>query len=311
MNIALVGAGRHSIRNHAPALKQIAREIAEVRLAAVCDLDIERAESARDEFGFECAFTSLDDMASAVKIDAAVLIMPVPSIISMAKRFIAEGMPVCIEKPLGTRIEEARDFAEFVEAHDTPAMVSLNRRFDPGVRTALEWLAQRSELRAVHGIMLRDQRREADFVWSTGIHLIDLLTAVAGPLVLREALTPTRTGRLAVLRSARGVDVSMEMLPEAGRQEDRLHLAGIDCFVDVQTGPARPWHVEAYEKGKLAFTASVVEGTPEYIYCGAYDETRAFVDMVLNGTAPDPSVRDALVSSEVAAQLHALTQEDA
>lgn len=305
MNVALVGIGSHSSSNHAPSLKALA-DAGRIRLAAVCDLDAEKAERAAARYGFDEWYTSIESLYDGAALDAVVVVMPISAVVPVGKQVIARGTPVCIEKPMGAEIAEARDLADFAKGHHTPVMVSLNRRFDPGVRVAVDWLAERSDIRALHGIMLRHNRRERDFIWGTGIHLVDLLASLAGPMVLSHAAAPTATGRTGLLKSAHGIDVTLEIFPCAGRVEDRVRIVGDDCFVDLRTGPTRPWRVECWQANDVVFSAEAAHDAPVHVRNGTYDETRAFIDAVEQGRPMRPSLADALASSEVAAALQAV-----
>ena len=82
LRVALIGAGRHCQGNHAPALRHFASEHpGAVELAAVCDLEAEKAEGFRTEFGFTSVFTDIDAMLDEVEPDAIEAIVPIPAIL--------------------------------------------------------------------------------------------------------------------------------------------------------------------------------------------------------------------------------------
>ena len=189
-------------------------------------------------------------------------------------------------------------------------MVSLNRRFDPGLRIALQWAARHGGIRTVHGSMLRVNRIEPEFVWSTGVHLLDLLCMIAGPLRAAETGRAVPGGqpgtwRLAGLNSAGGPAVSLEIMPSCGRMEERLRLAGNGFCVDVWTGTNHPWRVEAYREGKLELAEQAPADQPEHVRNGTHGETAAFLTALLEGSPlPSPGINEAMLGSELAWQLH-------
>ena len=304
INVALIGAGGHSLGCHAPALQIFAAERpAWVRLAAVCDLDEEKARKAA-AFGFARAFTSIERMFGEERLDAVVSITPIAVTQAVTRELLSYGVPLLIEKPLGNSVAEAREIAALVG--DAPVMVSMNRRFDPGINRALAWAREQGAIRFARATQLRPGRNEADFVWGTGIHVIDALNYLVGPLRVVHAAAPEAAGgcwRAATLEGPDAV-VHLEILPTAGRIEEQFRLAGDEYCVDIWTHFAHPWRVEGYRHFELVLEEQADPDTPGCVNNGTYGETAAFLTAVHEGQPlPGPGVRDALQSSELAAEL--------
>ena len=223
LRVALLGAGNHCRNNHAPALRHFMAEHAgAVELAAVCDLDAAKGERFREAFGFRRAFSDIDAMLDAAELDAIVAVMPIPAILPVARQLFARGLPVLMEKPLGQDMAEARAIVAAAGATGCPVMVSMNRRYDPAVLRARDWMSGLGPLRAIHGVQLRHRRVEAPFLWGTAIHVLDLMVHLAGPLRLRAgsaAAAPFEAGvsRMAVLDGGDGIVGSVHILPCCGR----------------------------------------------------------------------------------------------
>jgi len=78
MRIAVVGAGSHSRNNHGPALKAIkAQHPDQIELAAVCDIDLPKAQAYAQRFGFAGSYDSLEDMLAHEQLDGIVAVTPV------------------------------------------------------------------------------------------------------------------------------------------------------------------------------------------------------------------------------------------
>jgi len=305
INVALVGAGGHSMGCHAPALQLFAAEHAEwVRLAAVCDLDEEKARQAAAAFGFARAYSSIERMMGEERLDAVVSVTPIVATQAVTRELLPYGVPLLIEKPLGNGIAEARAIAEMIG--DAPVMVSMNRRFDPGINRALAWAREQGAIRFVRATQLRPGRDEADFVWGTGIHVIDALNYLVGPLRVAQAAVSEGPGgcwRAATLEGP-GAVVHLEILPTVGRIEEQFRLAGDEYCVDVWTHFAHPWRVEGYRNFELVLEEQADLDTPGCVNNGTYGETEAFLTAIHEGRSlPGPSVRDALQSSELAEEL--------
>lgn len=311
IHVALIGAGSHSTGYHAPALQAFALSHPDtVRLAAVCDLDGKRAADAARRFGFEASCSNSEALFAERRIDAAIVVLPIPVMRDALSLFFNSEIPLLIEKPLGRNIAETHEIQ--TAAKGQPVMVSLNRRFDPGLRRALGWTQSHGPIRAVHGVMLRQQRTEADFLWSTGIHLLDSICSITGALRVGSAVTarPVDEGNVlwhhAVLTSDDGVAVTLTVQPTAGRAEERLRLCGNGYCVDVWTGSAHPWRVEAYADGTCVLEEQADPDVPGHVRNGTYAETAAFLEAVVSGRPlPAPSIADAMVSHELAARLSA------
>jgi len=312
INVALIGAGGHSVSCHAPALQLYAAEHPdEVRLAAVCDLDEGKARGAAAEFGFARCYASIDRLFNEEQPDAVVSVTPIAATLPVTRQLLTYGVPLLIEKPLGRDLAEAREIADMVG--DAPVMISLNRRFDPGLNRALAWAREQGPIRYARGAQLRPGRDEPDFVWGTGIHLIDAANYLAGPLrILHAAAMPEAPGGCwrAAMLAGPGVAVILEILPTVGRIEEHFRLAGDEFCIDVWTHFAHPWRVEGYRNFDCVLEEQASPDTPGCVNNGTYGETEAFLSAVLEcRPLPGPSVRDALHSSELAAQMQDISFE--
>ncbi len=308
LNVVVVGAGPHFISQHAPALVHfVERHPGKIRLAGVCDVQAERAERARQACGFEAAFTSVEEMLAKVEVGAALAILPYKGTLSILEEFMKRGIPLVMEKPLGEDMVEAASMAAAAKRWNAPVMVSLNRRFDPGILVAKRWLADKGPMRYMVGSMLRVKRTEGFFIWGTGIHLLDAMVAVAGPLELADDRDVRRVGEYgcsATLRGSGGLVASADILPVTGRDEERLRMVGDDYCVDVWTGIAQQWSVRAYLDSKLVLAEDGPEEESRDLRNGTYNETEAFLLAVLEGRSlPSPSIPEAMVSSALAEAL--------
>ncbi|MBU0716296.1 MAG: Gfo/Idh/MocA family oxidoreductase [Verrucomicrobia bacterium] len=310
LNIGLIGAGAHSVAYHAPALARLAREHAgEITLMAVCDLDKDCAETACAKFGFQHSCRTVAALEK-LPLDAALIIVPATAILTVMRQLLPRKIPLLIEKPIGVTVRGARELVAAASASRVPIMVSMNRRFDPGVRLAAAWRQEQGPLRSICGSMLRTKRTEPEFVWSTGIHLVDLLWSLAGPLVLAENAARRvpivgGSGVSACLTGAGGAVVMVELVPCAGRVQECLQLIGDEYCINCCTGSVHPWRVELYKADRLERMEAMPPDQPEYIRNGTYDETAAFVNALrAQCPLPAPSPADVLPGVELADRLH-------
>lgn len=312
LKIALLGCGWHSINHHAPALARFAEEHPDTISVMACDVDENRARACSETCRFSGYTTSPSSLLDQ-RFDAAVVVLPVPLLKDTAQAWLACGIPILLEKPLGSSYEEACQIARLPGALGQ-VTVSLNRRFDPGLNRAMEWAAVLSPARFIHGSMLRVNRTEDDFLWSTSIHLLDAMCYAAGPLrstpgTAQIVDSPGGCGRVSLLEGADGLRGSVEILPACGQIEERIELSGAGWYARVWTGTSHPWRIEAYQAGKLVLGESAPTDDPEFIRNGTYRETCLFLEAVLKKQpAPRPWPEDALAGTALAQQLQEMSK---
>jgi len=312
LKIALLGCGWHSINHHAPALANFSKEHPETISVTACDVDEGRARACCESCRFSAYETSPSRLLDA-RFDAAFVVLPVPLLRETAQAWLRRGIPILLEKPLGGTYEEACRIARLSGALGQ-VTVSLNRRFDPGLNRALDWAARLSPARFIHGSMLRVNRTENDFLWSTSIHLLDAMCYAAGTLQItpdtaRIVDSPGGCGRACLLEGKNGLRGSVEILPACGRIEERIELSGAGWHVRVWTGTSHPWRVEGYQAGKLVLDENAAPNEPEFTRNGTYRETCLFLDAVINNKpVPRPWPEDALPGTALAQQLQEMSR---
>jgi predicted dehydrogenase len=121
--IAVVGCGLHSTTAILPSLRH-----APVRLVAVCDLDIDRAEVARRRFGAESAYGSIGDLLARSDIDAVIVVGPPELHVSAGIAALESERHVFVEKPPGNTIAEAVRLQQAGRAAGKQVMVGFNKR---------------------------------------------------------------------------------------------------------------------------------------------------------------------------------------
>lgn len=126
LQIAVIGAG-HMGNYHARAVT----ERADARLAAVCDIDADRAAKVAGDSGAEVV-TSIDDLPSG--LDGAVIAAATSAHADLALGLIDAGVPLLVEKPLAATAEEAHRIADAAESAGVLVQVGHLLRFDPVTR---------------------------------------------------------------------------------------------------------------------------------------------------------------------------------
>jgi len=295
-----IGAGSHARKDHLePLALYQARHPGRWRLAAICDLDAQRAQSAADQFGFEHACTDLDAMFTRHKPDAAVAITPHHVTADLTIHLITFGVPLLIEKPIGQTRGQVDAVCDAAQHAPAPVMVSMNRRFDPQLTAAVGWIAGRP-IRAAAATLARHARLEPHFIQDAALHPLDALTHLLGPLTLQSATPFGRgAGGLAQLAASDARPVQLTIAPDAGHWVERYDLIG-DGF-HVQIDAAAAWRAWADGRPAAEHTAS----GPGHVNRGAYAETAAFLDAAHAGKPLAPTPADTRPATQLTLDLAA------
>lgn len=307
MKIALLGAGAHSRGNHGPALQHCKMECGdELELAAVCDLDLEKAKTYGEQFGFARAYSDLEEMVAREKPDGIVAVTPIEYTEEVAGRIMRLGLPLVIEKPPGGNRVQARRLAALAAELEAPHMVSFNRRFGPAFARAHSWLKEHAERPPVmvSARMLRHARHDEEFA-TTAIHSIDNVLAFMGqPLdcttqiyEVGERQTPFFDTRLRFAEAA----ATFAIAPVSGAVTESIEMVGdgYRIFIDVAK-----CSVSIVDRGEQVLDWQACHSTPEWERNGTLDEMRAFLRYIKEG-GWWPTLEDGCWAMEVAEAMQA------
>ena len=308
IKLVVLGAGSHSRRNHLPALaRYVAEHPGEIELAGLCDLNEELATEMANRYGFARVYIDLDEMLRTEQPDGCVAITPVPATKEIAARVIRAEIPLLMEKPPGATLDEAQEIVDLVQEAGAWVMVSMNRRFDPALRAVMDWWGERPIV-YLRGRIVRDSRREPDFMYGTAIHPLDTMRAIAGDVQEYSVDERLVDGvRWYVIRFVfeSGTLGTLEVLPTAGSLGESYEFAGDGMRAlagagDTDSGMARCW-----EDGELVVESHPSRDVPSFVRNGTYAETCAFVSALQAEGALHPSPAEVLQTVELCQAIQA------
>jgi predicted dehydrogenase len=138
LRLGIVGCGPISQIAHFDAAKK-ARN---VELTAICDV----ADDLRERMALlhrpRFAFRDLDEMLAHDEVEAVLIGVADEFHVSLARKAIAAGKDVLVEKPLGVSIEECEALQQAVHASNCVFQIGNNRRFDPGIAFARRFVRE-------------------------------------------------------------------------------------------------------------------------------------------------------------------------
>jgi predicted dehydrogenase len=174
--VAVVGVGAFG-RNHARIYHQLQQAGKPVRLAAVVDADVDRADATAREFGTR-AFGSIEHMIRTYgEVQAASVAVPTAEHLRTARALMEAGIDVLIEKPLAATLDEAEELIRVAAKQNRVAQVGHLERFNPAVR-ATEALITRPMFFEVHRLSPFSPRSlDVDVVLDLMIHDLDVVLA--------------------------------------------------------------------------------------------------------------------------------------
>ena len=189
--LALVGCGAVAERFHAPAL----RRIEEIDVRAVVDVDPARRQRMRRRFPRAEAYGSVAELPG--DIEAALVAVPNALHAPLCIELFQRGVHVLCEKPMATTVDDCERMLKAATEAGAALSVGHHKRFLPSVRKAKQLLEEGrlGRIRRVTASMglpwswpsrsgfYSDRARAGGGVLlDTGIHLIDLVLWLLGPI---------------------------------------------------------------------------------------------------------------------------------
>jgi predicted dehydrogenase len=334
LRIALAGLGRMGAI-HALHVQEIARELGSCELAALADLDTDRAHRVARDIGCDVpVFSSIEDLARAEVCNATVIVTPTENHYAHARLMIQAGHRVLLEKPLTGRIETDREFAAELERdYPNSLMLAFQRRFDGPLQKAKELIDNGAIGRAFKIYSALEDSNPAPHGYKSGgilpdmaIHNVDEILWLTGRMPQAAAVIGSRIYSHRLTTCQEDFDDALLYLWFEGElvaqvQVSRNHVSGYrnETIVFGEEGQIHVGHfdekptevlVEAYgrrgSKEPILWETHVLgehnPTLPEFIdrFGPAYKaELAAFIECCRTGASFPSTHRDGLRAQEV------------
>ena len=170
----------------------------DARLVACADVELGRAEAARERFGFERATADWRDVVADPVIDAISITAPNAVHLQVIEAALGAGKHVLCEKPVGRTPEETLEAAALARPAGLITLVGYNYRWAPVVQHARDLIAagEIGELTHYRGRFLNGYAKDPNGVLSWRFnaeqgygtlsdllsHAIDMAHLIAGPI---------------------------------------------------------------------------------------------------------------------------------
>jgi predicted dehydrogenase len=184
-------------KNHARVYHELEQQGEGVRLSAIVDADVNRADEVASEYGTR-SLGSIEQLLTRSEIQAASIAVPTVHHMEVARELLDAGIDVLIEKPLAFSLAEADEIIAAAKKQQRVAQVGHLERFNPAVRATLP-LITRPMFFEVHRLSVFTPRSlDVDVVLDLMIHDLDIvLSFVKSPVKeVRAVGLPILSGKV-------------------------------------------------------------------------------------------------------------------
>lgn len=160
LRMAIIGAGQIAQVTHIPNYKKME----EVEIAAICDNNLEAAESAAKKFDISAFYDSHIKMLELVKPDAVTVCVPNKFHCQIVKDALSYGCHVLCEKPPAITAEEAKEMEAF--AAEKKLLLSYGFHFRHSEQVALlKQMIEQHEMGEIYHAEVKWNRRRGIPGW--------------------------------------------------------------------------------------------------------------------------------------------------
>jgi predicted dehydrogenase len=327
LRVAVVGAGAFG-RNHLRVYRELEQAGYPVELAAVIEPNEAARSAAQTQYGVR-GFATIEDCmkvagAEVKRVDAASVCVPTVHHAECARRLMACGVDLLIEKPLAATLAEADEIIALAKQHGRIVQVGHLERFNPAVR-AVRALLNRPMFFEVHRLSVFTPRSlDVDVVLDLMIHDLDIVLklvdqpvrevrAVGLPVLSRKVdIANVRlefeNGCVAnfTVRKMRFFQPHQYLSVDFARQDllliDVTAAAGMDMALLAQLAAQAGGHPSA---GMSISKVPVEAGEPLRL------EIKAFLEAVRRRTQPVVTVDDGRAALALALEINAAIESHA
>ena len=309
VRVAMIGAGAMANNVHYPSLASFK----DVHIAAICDLDPQRLETTADKYGVERRYDDYRRMVEEVAPDAVYAIGQPHLMYDVWTWCLQQGLNLCIEKPLGLSLHQARSLAHLAERHGCITQVSFQRRACPLVVKLREACLERGAI--THAVCtfykcnIEPFLGARDHMLDDGVHAIDTLRWMCGGeparirSVTRRVLVPDINFIAALMEFDNGATGLMLNSWTSGRRTFRVEMHAPGICAEAEHEGKGYLYADGDTTGVEYDTREVAGSEELFVYGGFQAKNREFIDCVRAGRQPSSHFGDALRTMEAAERI--------
>jgi predicted dehydrogenase len=130
--IALIGAGWWATEAHMPAL--VSHE--DAVLAAICDTDPARLQTAAQAFGVERVYSAYEEMLANETLDGVIIVTPHATHFPIARTCLEHNLHVLLEKPMTLHATDAKALVDLAAGRNLELVIGYTYNYLPHSRRA-------------------------------------------------------------------------------------------------------------------------------------------------------------------------------
>ena len=315
LKVGVVGCGNHA-ESH---FREIAGE-PRLHLAAIAELDPERLERAAAAHKPDAVFHDYQDMLQRTELDIVYVETMPGHLLPIVLVCLEEGINTSVEKSPGMNSDETAAMAEAERKSRGRAIVSFNRRYFPQILAVRQELHDRGGAVHVGATYNKPLTRighgplahvAPDPIICDAIHHVDLLRWLAGPSrekaaravevqsVVQDGPRPGTHRHNAAIKFDTGAIGYMSSHYGVGFRIQRAEAHGEDLsfYMDLTTADRNIERYVAMDDGTGMEGSGRPDDRPldlEGVGGPGYNETRHFVDCILEDRTPWSNLDDAV-----------------
>ncbi|HRW03595.1 MAG TPA: Gfo/Idh/MocA family oxidoreductase [Caldilineaceae bacterium] len=309
LNVGVIGCGGHA-QSHFAMIKAEPR----MKLVAIAEIDETRRNKAKADHQPQFAFADYRDLLDKTQLDVVYVVTLAGHLLPIIQECLGRNIHTSIEKAPGYTAAETRQMVAAAHASKAKAIVSFNRRYMPEI-LAVRQLAQArggatqvaaNYHKPASGMVPPDRQSVVPpELTSDAIHHVDLIRWMAGRTqaearvatelyahTWRGAGVPAPHHNAVIKFDDHTHGVMMSHFGVGYRiQSAEVHAEAMSAYLDLTSKP----QVTLYLDGSLVDTPLDLDavGGPNF------NETRHFVDCILNDSQPWSTIDDAVKTMDL------------
>ncbi|MCK9287666.1 MAG: Gfo/Idh/MocA family oxidoreductase [Sphaerochaetaceae bacterium] len=129
LKVGIIGAGLYGL-NHFTAFAQRAKYLGDIKLVGFAEVDAQRRAAMEKQYAVP-AYADYRELIEREHPDALTVVTPDHLHYNIVMDCLERRIPVLVEKPLSTSLEEAKAMAKAADTYETLLQVDFHKRFDP------------------------------------------------------------------------------------------------------------------------------------------------------------------------------------
>ena len=283
-------------------------------LVAVVDASRERAEAIAAKHG---ALALTDPRELIGRVDAAIVAVPTKAHFAVAELLLGHGIHVLVEKPITDDTETARRLVDLAAAKSLVLQVGHLERFSAVGVALREKVRDALYIESYRIAPFRERGTDVSVILDLMIHDIDLiLTFVRAPIESVEAigipvLSPSEDVVNTRVRFRNGCFAAMTASRVSFKAERKMRIFQPDSYIGIDFLERTLRNVYKKAPASGAGRPEIAIENQTYDESDAiFEEDKAFVAAIANGTAPLVSGADGLRALEAATLIMRSLQEN-